>query len=81
MLFLTTLGLSVPGQVGRLWAIPDLFKEAYVAVIATVVKTADTAYMLFLIKTERGFEPASGRTFPTESVFELRRQRRLGAPR
>ena len=33
-------------------------------------------YMLFLVKTAKGFEPVSGHTFPTESVFRLQKQGR-----
>jgi hypothetical protein len=33
-------------------------------------------YLLFLVKTATGFEPVSGHTFPTESVFHLQKQGR-----
>jgi hypothetical protein len=33
-------------------------------------------YMLFLVRTARGFEPVSGHTWPTESVFDLRKHGR-----
>jgi hypothetical protein len=33
-------------------------------------------YLLFLVRTPRGIEPVSGHTWPTESVFDLRKHGR-----
>jgi hypothetical protein len=33
-------------------------------------------YLLFLVRTARGLEPVSGHTWPTESVFDLRKHGR-----
>ncbi len=33
-------------------------------------------YLLFLVRTARGLEPVSGHTWPTESVFDLRKYSR-----
>lgn len=44
----------------------------------SVVQFADRSgpYLLFLVRTKRGFEPVSGHTWPHESVVELRKQGR-----
>jgi hypothetical protein len=44
----------------------------------SVIAFADGSgpYLLFLVRTPRGFEPVSGHTWPTESVFDLRKYSR-----
>lgn len=44
----------------------------------SVIAFADGSgpYLLFLVRTGRGLEPVSGHTWPTESVFDLRKHSR-----
>lgn len=44
----------------------------------SVIAFADGSgpYLLFLVRTTRGLEPVSGHTWPTESVFDLRKYSR-----